>query len=497
MSREGWSIHVAYSRAISLHREISRHIETLRTLAAIYETQPNVSWEQFQQVSTPILESYVHTQALQWLPKVAHSERKLYEQAMKKRFPEFRFTHQQNNKMVNAAKREVYYPIYYLNPLKGNNEALGYDVASSSVRRAGLMEAASSGTPQLIAGLKLVQQKDDAPLFFAVVPIYKQPSSTPQERLHNLKGFVLGVFKLRELFDASALSKRPLGIKMTLIDESDPSQQRVLYVHESRTSTPIVEGTEIRQPMPHFWGKTWSILATPTTSFMNHHSSFSTWVIALVGGGSSFLLAFFTRSILSRVNQIQALNRQLKTLAQEDGLTGLANRRRFDEVLSMELSRSHRQKTSLSLALIDIDYFKQYNDVYGHMQGDHCLQSFAECLRKAIRRPTDLAVRYGGEEFALLLPDTGSPEGVILTLQQLLKRAGIPHEASNVASFLTASIGVVTVTSGIASVSPSELIEHADQALYRAKNAGRNTVEYIRISHEKEEGTRALLRAIS
>ncbi|WP_192842671.1 MULTISPECIES: sensor domain-containing diguanylate cyclase [Pseudomonas] len=177
-----------------------------------------------------------------------------------------------------------------------------------------------------------------------------------------------------------------------------------------------------------------------------------------------------------RLTQQQLLdsNQQLERLAMHDALTGLANRRCFDEALEQEVGRARRNGTSLALLMIDIDHFKRYNDTYGHPAGDACLQQVARLLSTCIRRPPDLLARYGGEEMAVILPDTDSA-GATVVARLMLERLAlepIAHPSSPFAQ-VTVSIGIACATkTDLDNWQP--LLERADQALYIAKEAGRN-----------------------
>lgn len=169
-------------------------------------------------------------------------------------------------------------------------------------------------------------------------------------------------------------------------------------------------------------------------------------------------------------------NIELQKLAALDGLTGIANRRRFDETLQFEWQRGQRDKTPLSLLFCDIDHFKSYNDHFGHLAGDLCLKKVAAVLTEHLKRPADLAARYGGEEFALILPET-DPAGALL-IAEACRRHLEGLQIENPA----AGTGIVTISIGVATVVPSpdstveHLINRADQALYAAKRGGRNSV---------------------
>ena len=180
-----------------------------------------------------------------------------------------------------------------------------------------------------------------------------------------------------------------------------------------------------------------------------------------------------------RVSQQQLLdtNLVLQRLMNSDGLTGLSNRRHFDEYLELEWRRATREQTQLSLMMIDVDYFKMYNDSFGHLEGDEALRQVAKAIRASCSRPSDLPARYGGEEFALVLPNT-SPGGARLLaekLRQTVAAMNIPHNAPTQGSTLTVSIGLSTVVPQVGSHS-RQLIQSADQGLYAAKHNGRNQV---------------------
>ncbi|MGF6275567.1 diguanylate cyclase (GGDEF)-like protein [Massilia sp. UYP11] len=174
---------------------------------------------------------------------------------------------------------------------------------------------------------------------------------------------------------------------------------------------------------------------------------------------------------------LQEHNRALAVLADHDSLTGIANRRRFEEALEMEFVRAARSGAPLSLLMFDVDYFKRYNDTYGHVAGDACLRQVAQTLRDCLVRPADLAARYGGEEFVALLPDT-DPAGARMVaerIRQAVMALAIAH-AGNGAGIVTISVGVDTSAPGAPAGSATALVERADALLYQAKHSGRNQV---------------------
>ncbi len=176
-----------------------------------------------------------------------------------------------------------------------------------------------------------------------------------------------------------------------------------------------------------------------------------------------------------RTEELEERNKELDRLASLDGLTRLCNRRVFNEILNKEWKRLKREKRPLSLLFLDIDFFKQYNDFYGHQQGDECLKKIASILDEEARRPADLAARYGGEEFVILLPNT--PESgawqKATEVKHKIKEVNISHKKSKVSSHVTCSIGVATVVPNN-NFNADEFLDAADEALYEAKESGRD-----------------------
>jgi diguanylate cyclase (GGDEF)-like protein len=183
------------------------------------------------------------------------------------------------------------------------------------------------------------------------------------------------------------------------------------------------------------------------------------------------------RQVAERTAELAAAKSRLELLASEDPLTLLPNRRVFDEALNTAWSSCARAGQPLSVALLDIDLFKAYNDHYGHPAGDACLQQVANILKRVIRRRTDLVARYGGEEFLLLMPQTDEAGAELFAerVRAAIEEAALPHAASSVADCITVSVGVVTAQPDAVSL-PERLFFAADAALYEAKAEGRNCV---------------------
>ena len=216
------------------------------------------------------------------------------------------------------------------------------------------------------------------------------------------------------------------------------------------------------------WGSLILVNPEPTVDWQDYQ-------IELVQTVADQLAIAIQQSLL--YEQVQAKNQELRSIALLDGLTRIPNRRCFDDTLFQEWNRLLREGQPLSLILCDIDYFKRYNDTYGHPKGDACLRQIAQSLMNASRRPADLVARYGGEEFGVILPNTDS-EGAIQVaefIRNTVKQLCIPNPTSDVGEYVTVSLGIAAMTPSTRS-SPQGLLQVADLALYQAKQKGRDQV---------------------
>ncbi len=176
--------------------------------------------------------------------------------------------------------------------------------------------------------------------------------------------------------------------------------------------------------------------------------------------------------------ELKKLRDVIKENSMLDGLTKIPNKNRFNDILEAEWSRGRRYQESLSVLMLDLDFFKIYNDTYGHLEGDECLKVVAYTLKNLLKRGTDHVARWGGEEFACILPNTNQ-EGALKVAEELrqgVENLKIPHEASQVSPYVTISIGSATMIPDLKSEA-KDIVEKADKALYKAKQGGRNRIE--------------------
>ena len=240
-----------------------------------------------------------------------------------------------------------------------------------------------------------------------------------------------------------------------------------------------VEGAELSFTLrPHFYQTTWFLVLCAAAAGLAGWATYRRRIRELERRRVELtkLVAERTQQLEERSRQLEDANRVLEGLSSRDGLTGVANRRHFDEVLGREWRRAVRERSALSLILTDVDNFKMYNDSYGHLKGDDCLKAVAETLAGSLSRPSDLCARYGGEEFAMILPNTEAAGALTVgeSLREAVEERRLEHAYSPVARHVTVSVGVATVRPQDDGADPLSLVAEADAALYEAKKNGRN-----------------------
>lgn len=229
--------------------------------------------------------------------------------------------------------------------------------------------------------------------------------------------------------------------------------------------------------------------------FLTTHSDDDSFANGILAGGDAYLLKplntvrlqltviameriyLMRQKLFDTQKALQQVNSELERISLFDQLTGLANRRNFDTTLERQFAWAKRGKSPLSVIIGDVDYFKVFNDCYGHPAGDECLSQVARAIAGQLKRPIDLACRYGGEEFSVILPETDmqGARKVAEMIRQAVFERNIPHAASNIADRVSMSLGVATYNGQY--LSGPEITKAADVALYQAKRNGRNRIE--------------------
>jgi len=315
----GWSVYKADQKAIindfkkdvderaaALYREVAINFETLHSLSVMFSGDTIPTFRHFSSEAKKILSRHHDIQALEWIPRVIHSERILYEARNRLDFPDFHITERESQgHMVIAKERAEYYPVYYIEPLIGNEAAFGFDLASNPTRYETLNNSRDYNRPLATASIKLVQENESQNGFLAFLPVYKKELSTEGKNRSNFRGFVLGVFRIGDIFNNSVLSDEPLGMDMVLVDETNGSMHDTLHVHKSRTGVAVDEDFSYKKEMPGFWGRKWSIVAKPTLSYTSNRRSWLPAVVFFTGIILTLILSFYILLIIKRTSIIQ------------------------------------------------------------------------------------------------------------------------------------------------------------------------------------------------
>ncbi|WP_421865545.1 CHASE domain-containing protein [Motiliproteus sp.] len=472
-----------------LKRELLTNFETLHSLSILFGQAQAPGLARFRDVSREILSRHPNIQALEWIPKVPHHQKERVVEAMRRHIPGYEFT-QRNSQgfMVPVEERSVYYPVYYLEPLLGNETALGFDLGSSPTRINSLNQSIQTASPLATSSINLIQGGEQQKGFLAVLPIFNGMPATVKGRQDNIKGFVLGVFRIGDIVNSSLSADKRSEFHIQLIDTTVPDQPELLFSTDPKGSNPYPR-IAFQRELPAMWGRNWIIQASPSSAYVSQRSDNFGLFLSMAGLIFTCLIAlyvYFTARHASIVEErvrektlaLNQANQDLEALSRSDGLTELANRRHLDEFLEKEWFRAIRNHAPISFIFADVDCFKAYNDHYGHLKGDECLQAVAGALKSVTRRPGDLAARYGGEEFALVLADTDNSLVMAERCRAAVQALEIPHDYSEICEFVTISVGVCTLYPS-AGDNQQAIIQAADDALYQAKQAGRNQVSRI------------------
>ncbi|MEC7814903.1 MAG: diguanylate cyclase [Pseudomonadota bacterium] len=466
----------------AVEREAILNLELLYALKTAVVLVPEMDAVRFRALTQSLLERSPAIQAFAWAPWLPETEALAFETRMQSEFEEFRLREISPNGLQPLTPRPWYVPVQYIEPLATNRAALGFDLASEASRRLALLRARDTGTMAATAGIRLVQETEDQTGFLVFAPLYSVgPGATGQDRPGELTGFINGVFRVGTLVELS------IGTEL--------SDSFLFEIHDVTKDDPIQLYSSHPDTNESFWrqdqryevgqvdiaGRWWQITATPSASFITSRRSL---LPPLVAGSGIVLVSSLGLYLLLGLRKNAALRRardELEAMSLTDGLTGVANRRHFDESLDREYRLAIRKGTTLSLVMIDIDFFKPFNDQYGHFEGDRCLKEVAGILKATVNRPTDLVARYGGEEFALVLPDTPNPTEIAEKCRRAVEAAAIAHEHGGPSGVVTISLGCTEITCTDTGFGLNVVVQAADYALYTAKEEGRNQVRYLSV----------------
>ncbi|MEX0622485.1 diguanylate cyclase [Saccharospirillum sp.] len=462
-------------QALSFEREVLLNLEILFALNASVSLFDVVTPERFDQLTRDILARSPAIYAVAWAEIVTLDTLAAFEARMNNWHPGYQVTERNaNDEVVVATNRPRYVPVVMIEPMVTNHAALGFDLASEPRRLSALLQALETGKMVATAGIRLVQEPNNQRGFLVFSSQTFPSSNSAEPGGEERVVFVNGVFRVGELINQSVANTLSEQMQVQVIDRTRGSGD-ILYSSEPDLNEKWLTTRTVVHDLPNVAGRQWSFEVTPAASLYTERHSYVSWLVLGSGTVVVLLLVVYVLVTQRQTRDLNAAKSELERISLTDSLTGLANRRHFDQHLEQQWALAARQQSSLSLVMIDIDNFKPYNDEYGHPQGDAALEQVAKALDTVATRPLDLVARYGGEEFALILPDTVNPAEIAETCRSKVETLGLRYEYSNVARVVTISAGVCTLTPADG-YSLKNLSEWADDALYQAKERGRNQV---------------------
>jgi len=440
----------------ALYRDMLTNLESLHALSILFHEEASFDPKRFAYEAQTMLNRHPNTASFMWIPYTNHQ------------------------------KKREYFGVKYIEPLVNNEKKLGLNFASEPVYFDAFKKAINTGKAQLSASKIFVQNNIEKREFIMILPVYTLASLMVSNEKKNLKGFVLASYFPDALFSTASLDDEYDGIEIKIVDETILGNDKVLKVHHVNKKGTAHKTIKYNKKIPEVLGRQWTLVTTPSKSYIENKRDMLPLIILIFGIGFTAFLTIYIYSIVRRSRIIENIvekktkalsqaNRDLKKFSRTDALTGISNRGFFDEFFKKELSHAVRNKSLLSLILIDIDHFKLYNDTYGHVKGDECLKKVAATLKGLVRRPHDLVARYGGEEFVLLLPNTENSQYMAEKCRKAIEDLQIAHGSSQNSSVVTISAGVYTIFPS-KETSCELIIKTADKALYKAKEKGRNQV---------------------
>ena len=480
-------------KVLALERELFLTVEVVHGLKSLYDCSENVEYAEFKTMVDSFLSRHEERiQGLSWNPRLlAHQideNASNYDPAIineiRKTFPDFEITQrdEENNLIkvdVKTREGDYFIPVAFIEPFPSNQKAHGFDIASNKDRRETIEAARDTDQIHATPTITLVQQNSRGVLVLA--PLYDGKPITLESQRELFKGLVVGVFRVGVMADKAMKSTAVRNLSFELLEGnfSDEGEFTSKNLHEGKFQTIYSSSTDQSKLFTKlsnfleidkitFANRTWGIKGVPFIDYVEQRRSSAPFLVVMFG-------VLLSVSSIWYVFRILSVQEKLRDLTILDSLTKVTNKRGIIDYLNREWQRCIRDGNSLSICMIDVDEFKKFNDTYGHVAGDRCLQEVAEALQKSTARSVDMVGRYGGEEFCLIMPNTTDPLTVAENCLKNVSDLHIPHSSSTCADHVTISIGLAT-TIPEKDDSLTTFLKTADNSLYEAKNSGRNQI---------------------
>lgn len=466
--------------ASALELELGRNIALLMSFRSFHEAFPQIDEHGFTIFSRNAREYNQGVYGMKFAPRVRNEEREAFEQQTLQAQGVPYISDLAQGQTHQAPESDEYYPILFSEPAARQELPIGYDLASTIDTRTALDTATSNNQAIGANPLTVSENGKSSYIYFISLPLYHKNVESEEERWEQLKGFVVGLYNIEVIF-SGVLENAPTWDPVNSVSLEDNSGQGGNFTSVASTAgTDIVDDPrfEYTKQLTPIADLQWFLVGRPSKAYFAKHRTAYPFMLG-VG------IILFSLMIEAYLGVLRRVDKELQDAALIDGLTRIPNRRRFFEQLNKEWPRAQRFFRPITIIVTDVDNFKKYNDIYGHVRGDRCLHDVAQALNRCIQRPGDLVARYGGEEFSIVLPETTleAAREVAEKCRQAVQDLAIEHTGNG-------TYGVVTISMGVACVVPEEgltygeLIEMADLALYQSKEKGRNRVSLYRTSSD-------------
>lgn len=517
-------------RSGALDNEMAKTRAALHHWKIFYEAAGEIQDKEFRRIARDVLKTYDSLQLIAWSPMVLGQDRERFEKHMQQTMPGYHISkidetiamHARSlsvaaagnaeesdellkeqmagldfsQLMVPMPQRPFYFPVSIIEPLEAAG-FVGLDLAATNhlMMDQKIMSALATDGVRATGAIPSPFSAGQEPVVVAVAPVSYPPEQAAQMPPGMVRGFIVGFFTIEDMLASPILAGFSKDVNFMLVDETS-NEVEGLHLLYSNGEFDRNQPQVFRRPLEEAFDRNWVIYASPQQSYIDARRSPLPFFVFVAGCIGTVLILLYLNLIQKQAQVVRDLvtkrtgelqkanedlneaNLKLETLSRVDALTEVANRRFFNETLEREWNRALREGSPMALLLIDVDFFKNYNDHYGHLKGDEVLLRVATALKEVCSRSGDLVARYGGEEFAIILTNSG---GEAMRMAEKCREAveslNIEHVASKVAPNLTISVGLSSVTPS-SEYSPGKLLESADKGLYIAKEHGRNRVIY-------------------
>lgn len=452
-------------------------------VAQLFVSSDEVTRAEFKAFVRGVSDQNDFIQVVEWLPKIELSQREAFEKEQRLYYGEqFSITQLKPNAkgvLIPATERDSYYPITYLEPELGNHMAEGFDPSGSQAANEVIDKAILTDKAQARGPVQIFRKTGFTHAFIVYKPVFKTSvhDESFEYRKAQLMGFVNTVVRVEDFIAAVVSAEQGANFSLQWQDVETGN-----YYFDSNVDerAPFQRVVDIQLS-----GRDMKLIFTPTPLFIE---DMSTELVAIAMVTSFLLASLFSIVVLNitartaritsevklRTQELEDANEKLEQLSNKDVLTNLYNRRYFEQALRDEFERAQRYNDAFALVIFDIDHFKDVNDKYGHPCGDQVLKTIANYLLST-SRSSDVVARIGGEEFAFILPEQTETQAQALVERIQMEINGLQVHYEELTIQFTCSFGIAICDSNVSSI--SELVRMADQAMYAAKEAGRNRIK--------------------